>query len=129
MHNNEDNRRKFQRIEFDGVACLKINEYDYDCSLIVDLSLTGMCVKGNFQKHIMENCIIRIFSNKNTDQESVIAAGEVVRVNNEVMAIQFTEMTLENYTLLKSTLAENSENSLVIMSEFPDAPPFKINDK
>ena len=123
------NRRKYHRIEFDGVACLKINEHDYDCSLIVDLSLTGMFVKGNFQKHIMENCIVRIFSNKNTDQDSVIATGEVVRVNNDGMALQFTEMTLENYTLLKSTLAENAEDSLVIMSEFPDAPPFEINDK
>ena len=129
MQTMKHHRRKFQRIKFNGVACLKINDYDYDCSLIVDLSLTGMCVKGNFQKHIMENCIVRIFSNKNTDQESIIATGEVVRVNREGMAIQFTEMTVENYTLLKSTLTENAEDSLVIMSEFPDAPPFNINDK
>ena len=59
----------------------------------------------------------------------MIDTGEVVRVNNEGMAIQFTEMTFKNYTLLKSTLAENAEDSLVIMSEFPDTPPFEINDE
>ena len=128
MKNNHD-RRRFQRINFDGVACLKIAEHDYDCSLIVDLSLAGMCVRGHFQKHIKEDCIVRIFSNQNTDQESVIAEGEVVRISNDEMAIRFTKMTVNNYTLLRSALAENAEDSLVLMSEFSDTPPYKIEDK
>ena len=128
MKNNHD-RRRFQRINFDGVACLKIADHDYDCSLIVDLSLAGMCVRGNFKKHINEDCIVRIFSNQNTDQESVIAEGEVVRINNDEMAIRFSKMTVKNYTLLRSILAENAEDSIVIKSEFPDIPPYKIEDK
>lgn len=123
------NQRKFHRIEFAGAACIKIEEHSYDCCLIKDLSLTGLFIKGNFQKHEMENCVVRIFSDKNSDQDSVLATGKVVRVNNEGMALHFTEMTFENYLLLKSTLVENAEKSLVIMREFPDAPPFEINDK
>jgi hypothetical protein len=122
------NRRKFQRIEFDGVACLKIGEHNYDCSLIRDLSLTGLFIAGDFQKNGMMNCVVRIFNNK-SDDSSVIATGKVVRVNSEGIAIQFTEMTVDNYLLLKQTLSENAEDSLTISSEFPDAPPFEINEK
>ena len=129
MYKKSFNRRKFHRIEFDGVACLKIEEYNYDCCPIKDLSLTGLFIRGNFQKHEIENYVVRIFSNKNPDQDSVLATGSIVRVTNEGIVIQFTEMTFENYLLLKSTLIDNAKNYIVIISELPDTPPFKINDK
>ena len=123
-----NNRRKFQRIEFDGMACLKIGEHVYDCCPIKDLSLTGMFIAGNFQKHKVKKCTVKIFHKENDELNSLLATGKVVRVNEEGIGLRFTEMSFENYVLLQTTLSNKAEEPTIILREFPEKIPFKIKD-
>lgn len=72
------NRRKFHRINFDGKVNLQFADGSYDCCQIKNLSLTGMFVEGDFQKHSVEDCHIKLFHKETSGDNSLKATGKVV---------------------------------------------------
>ena len=122
-----DNRRKYQRIDFDGEVDLEFADHVYHCCQIKDLSLTGMFVQGDINQHPSGNCIVKIFHKEKNGDNCMIASGEVVWRNEEGIGLKFTDMTLENYTLLQTTLSKKAEQPAIILQEFPHNYPFEIN--
>ena len=122
-----NNRRKYHRIDFDGEVNLQFADHVYDCCQIKNLSLTGMFVKGDFNQQPAENCIVKIFHKEKNGDNCLIATGEVARINGEGIGLKFTDMTIENYTLLQTTLSKKAEQPSIILREFPHNYPFEIN--
>lgn len=120
------NRRKFQRISFDGQASLDFMKGSYECCQIQNLSLTGLFVTGTFLRQNKKHCFLRIFHNDKTENNSLLATAKVVWSNNEGVGLEFTNMTLENYELLQETLSKNTEQPENILREIPHIYPFEI---
>ena len=121
------NRRQFHRIDFEGLANLDFIHGSYQCCSIKNLSLTGMCVEGNFSKKDLTNCFVTIFHNEKSADNSLQAAAKVVWRNDQGVGLKFTNMSLENYELLQSTLAKKADQPVVILREVPYSYPFEVN--
>ena len=123
-----DNRRKFQRIDFDGKVDLKFVNYSYDSCPVKNISLTGLFIEGNFLKRKAINCHVQIFHKDKNGNNSLRALAKVVRKNNEGLGLQFTAMTFENYLLLQTTLINKAKESEPILRELPENSPFLISN-
>lgn len=123
------NRRKFHRIDFDGKVDLQFIGTSYDYCKVKNLSLTGMCVLGDFAPQGVENCSVKLFHKEKSGNNSVKATGKVVWKSNGEIGLQFTGMTFENYMLLQTTLINKAENPAVVLREFPETCPFIITGK
>ena len=126
MNMKHKNRRKFHRINFDGKANIKFIDDSYDCCHVKDLSLAGMFVKGNFQRHQMEYCHVQLFHKEKSGNNSLHVSARVVWINDEGVGLRFTTMSFENYMLLHTTLINKAEQPAVILYEFPESSPFEI---
>ena len=123
-----DNRRKFQRIKYDGKAGLKFLNFTYDCYQVKNLNLTGLFIEGNFLKNKAKNCHVQIFHKDKQGNNSLKALAKVVWKNDEGIGLKFTSMTFENYLLLQTTLINNAEESGNILRELPNTSPFFISN-
>lgn len=121
-----DNRRKFQRIDFDGKVDLKFVNYSYDSCQVKNLSLTGLFVEGKFLKRKAKNCHVQIFHKDNYENNSLRAAAKVVWKNDQGVGLEFTTMTFENYLLLQTTLINKADEPETILRELPKNCPFFI---
>ena len=123
-----DNRRKFQRIDFDGNVELKFVNYSYDSCPVKNISLTGLFIEGNFQKRKAINCHVQIFHKDKNGNNSLRALAKVVWKNNEGIGLKFTAMTFENYLLLQTTLINKAKESEPILREIPKNCPYLISN-
>lgn len=123
---NLDNKRKFHRVNFDGQANLDFINGNYTCCQIKNLSLTGMYVSGNFQRHQQRNCSIKIFHKEKSGNNSLQANGEIVWSNDEGAGIRFTSMALEYYILLQTTLITKADHPEIVLRELPSSYPFEV---
>ena len=123
-----DNRRKFQRIDFDGNVELKFVNYNYDSCPVKNISLTGLFIEGNFQKRKAINCHVQIFHKDKNGNNSLRALAKVVWKNNEGIGLKFTAMTFENYLLLQTTLINKAKESEPILREIPKNCPYLISN-
>jgi hypothetical protein len=126
MNIKQKNCRKFHRINFDGKANIKFIDDNYDCCHIEDLSLVGMFVKGNFQKHQMEYCHVQLFHKEKSGNNSLHISARVAWSNDEGVGLRFTTMSFENYMLLHTTLINKAAQPATVLHEFPESSPFEI---
>jgi len=120
------NRRKHQRITFDGTVSLEFYRDRYECLQIKDLSLTGMFVKGRIMQRQLEHCHIRIFQPDIAGDNCVRALGEVIWSNEEGVGLRFTRMEVEDYILLQTTLITHASRPETILREIPRDCPFEV---
>ena len=120
------NQREFHRINFSGKTSLQFIDNSYESCQIKNLSLTGMFVLGNFKHQREENCLVRLFHEENSGDNSLRASGEVVWNNGEGAGLRFTSMTFENYMLLQTTLINKANKPIEILRELPENCPFDI---
>lgn len=125
---NNTNRRKFHRIDFDGKAELEFSGTAYDYCEVKNLSLTGMCVLGEFKDKRFKDCSVKLFHKEKSGNNSLKATGKIVWRSDEAVGLRFTAMTFENYMLLQTTLVNKAQNPEVVLREFPPKFPFKIID-
>lgn len=128
MNNKFDNRRKFHRINFDGMINLKFIDNSYDCCQVKNLSLTGMFILGNFQQQNLKYCRAVLFHKEKSGNNCLRASAKVIWSNAEGVGLIFTAMTFENYMLLHTTLINNTEQPEIILREFPKDCPFEISN-
>jgi len=121
-----DNRRKFHRIDFEGMANLDFLNCRYECCPIKNLSLTGMYVEGNFKLQRIKNCYIKLFHNDKSGNNSLEIHGEVVWCNDKGAGFRFINMTLENYELLHEILTRNAEYPVIIINQIPKEFPYEV---
>lgn len=107
--------RKYTRIHFDRQVKLDFVDGSY-YSKVKNLSLTGMFIIGNFQKHDGKYCLVDLYQTGKTTDLSLRASARVVRKNTKGIALEFVSMPLDSYKFLQSTLPE------------PEDYPFEIPD-
>jgi hypothetical protein len=114
-------RRKFTRIHFDRQVKLDFIDESY-YSRVENLSLTGMFIIGNFQKHQGKYCIIDLYKTGTSLMSldlSLRASAEVVRKNEKGIAIRFISMPFDSCMFLKSTLPKPPEYPFIISDNVP----------
>ena len=119
-------KRSFSRIEFHRHVTLEFASTNYENCEIKDLSLTGMFVLGSFSQHGGEKCVVHYCQKGKATDVCLQAMAEVVRVTEEGLAIEFTEMTFDSYMYLEVVLLYEARQPLVIGLELPDDSPFSI---
>ena len=124
-----DNRRKFHRINFDGVANVQFADDIYDYCLVKNISLTGLFIQGEFKKHRMRDCHVKLYHSEKSGINCLNGSGRIVWTSDSGVGFQFTRMTFENYMLLQSTLIEQAEQPEIILREFPENCPFEISNE
>jgi hypothetical protein len=93
---------------------------------IKDLSLTGMFVFGSFAQKENDKCVVHYCQKGKSTDVCLQAMAEVVRVTEDGIAIEFTEMTFDSYMYLEVVLLYEARQPLVIGLELPDDSPFRI---
>ena len=122
-----NSRRKFHRISFDGTASLQFCDDKFDCLEVENLSLGGMCVKGQVNKTGEKECEIQLFHKDKAGNNSLRALAEVVWSNAAETGLKFINMNFENYMLLMTTLINNAKLPSIILYQFPKNTPFVIS--
>ena len=86
-----------------------------------------MFVIGNFRRHEIEDCVVKLYHKETSGNNCVQAQGKVVWSDDKGAGLKFTAMTLENYMLLQRTLIDKAEEPEIILREFPINSPFEIS--
>lgn len=126
---SEQKKRVFKRISFDRYVRLDFLSESFDNCQIKNLSLTGMFVIGAFQDKIGEYCLVKLFQKGMSSNVKLLASANVVRTNDEGIAIEFNSMSFDSYMFLQVTLLYEAEEPMVIALELPEECPFEISDK
>jgi len=123
-----ENRRKFNRIHFDRQLNLKFMSDIYDNYHANSLSLTGMFVTGDLQKHIGNYCLLNLAKTETSTDLCFQARGKVVRKDDEGVAVKFTLMPRNSYMFLQLTLLNGIEYPFVVEKLLPNDCPFEVTD-
>ena len=128
MNTHHTNRRRFNRIQFNGQVSLSfIHDHFTDCQ-IKNLSLSGIYIAGNFQEQLSDTCRINFIHSAIPHENDFQALARFVRKDEEGIALEFTEMSFDSYAFLMATLVYGSEEPLVMQEEMPLKCPFTIRD-
>ena len=117
-------QREYHRINLDRRVNVEFENKSYDCCQITNLSLSGMCVAGNFEQKQAEHCRISFVHDEKPDKVYMQAAGTVIWGNEKEIGLQFTSMDLDHYQVLLTALINNAELPAVILSQIPKKCPF-----
>ena len=122
----QDTRRKSARIHLDRHVNLMFTRDSYDHRQTKNLSLTGMFATGNFQQQVGELCLLNLDQTEMPSDLSLHASAEVVRNNDEGVAVKFTSMPFHSFMFLQITLLNETEYPFNINQILPDTYPFEV---
>jgi len=88
-----------------------------------DLCLSGVKVAGGRHRKPGERCAITFHRTGMIGNRLLRLGGEVVRVDDQGMALLFTDMNYRTFTNLQSVLLDNAENPFDVAEEFIDSLP------
>jgi len=103
-------RRKNTRVAFQTVADVKIGGRQYDQCQTHDLSLKGVSIMGITGHPVGTGCEIALMLSGSTSVLRLEMKGEVVRVEEQSVALHFTEVDLDSFYHLKNIIYYNSED-------------------
>jgi hypothetical protein len=110
-------RRNFSRVLFHGEAELHFEGKSVR-GVVENLSLKGMLVQHSELYPVGTPLAIRIQLTGSTAEVSIRLTGQVIRHQEEDMAIEFTGMDLDSFILLKNVVIYNSGSEEKILDEF-----------
>jgi hypothetical protein len=107
------NRRQFIRVNVQQEAVLDFSAQKCVCS-VSNLSLGGMFVKGG-GKRPGETCAIHL--KRSAPGAEIKAAGTVVWVSEDGMALKFSSMTIDSFLFLQTMLLHEADGSFAPADE------------
>ncbi len=110
-------RRNFTRVLFRGEAELRCDGKVIRGDLN-NLSLRGMLVTSPDPCPLGKQVAVQIELTGATSEVSIRITGQVVRLQEGEIAIEFTGMDLDSFILLKNVIVYNSESEEKILEEF-----------
>jgi len=110
-------RRKNTRVAFQTTADLKFASKNYQQCETEDLCLKGMSVHGISGHAPGEKCDISLALSGSSSKLLLYMKGEVVRADEEGIALRFTEIDLDSFYHLKNIVYYNSADPDKIDSE------------
>ena len=110
-------KRKHKRVPFRAEAVVR----DRDITMsgnIDNLSMKGLFLKAAAADVGTDPLDVTILLSGSSSKLSIELTGKVVRKAEDGMAIQFVEMDLDSFILLKSVVLHNSEDADAILDEY-----------
>ena len=127
--NPEQERRNSSRVQLNRLASLDFTTAAYEGCQVQNLSLTGMFVHGDFQQNEGDHCTVNIVQEGKHSYLSMKASTQIVRKDDNGIAIVFTSMPLESLMLLQMILhCEEEEKSFSRGIKSFDNLPFKVQN-
>ncbi len=122
--------RRFTRITFNHKVRLDFGDQQYEEQSICNLSLSGICVKGNFTRKKGDRCVVELHQSGEIGLSVEFQAkGVVAWVNLERIAIEFTEMEHESLIFLQTALLYQADDPMLLGTEFGRDVSFQVIDK
>jgi hypothetical protein len=118
MENSE--KRKNTRVAFQTSADIKFADASYSRCETENLSVKGVSVLGITGRQIGEKCELALSLSGSTSELRLEMKGEIVRVEENGIALHFTDIDLDSFYHLKNIVYYNSEDPDSMQSEFPD---------
>jgi hypothetical protein len=112
-------KRKLSRVLFSTEAEIKNSSYEYK-GQVLDLSLNSAFIKTPSLEMLQEKDPIKVkllMSGVSTNSYIEIE-GEVLRLDEEGIAVKFNSMDIDSFIYLKNIVAYNDGNHQKIVSEF-----------
>ena len=113
-------KRDTTRVEFHTRAELEI-EGQVLSGTVEDLSLKGMFLKTEASQRFIQigqKVKVTIRFSGTTSNLSIDVQGKVVRLTQEGLGIEFTDMEFDSFVYLRNVVAYNAGDEDVIMDEF-----------
>ncbi len=103
-------RRKNTRVAFQTTADISFANKNYRQCETENLSLKGMSVKG-ITGHVMgEVCDVALALSGSSSKLVLSMAGEIVRVDENGIALHFTDIDLDSFYHLKNIVYYNADD-------------------
>lgn len=99
---------------------LRFAKHTYENCSTRDLCLKGLWVHGCQEQKIGDLCEVELYEKEVPINRSFNIRGEIVRVNPDGIAIQFTDMNTNSYRDLQTLLIYRSDDPLLVAEEFLD---------
>lgn len=103
-----DEKRRFSRIVFDVAARLTVNETTYNLDRMTNLSVGGCLLSVNDGFEVGQECSVNILLARM--EPGVVVYGNIVRVADTEVSIQFTSVSPENLKHLQNIIRYNAED-------------------
>lgn len=122
MTRQQTNRKK-PRIPYNGKVDLFFDNRDYLKCSAQNLSLIGMWVLGCPDQEEGKQCDIEFHDAAATSNRHLRIKGEVIRTDNEGIALLFLNMNIRTYNDLEALIHEQGGGPLMEENEFLDDLP------
>ena len=117
---NEQDRRKNTRVIFQTTADLKFSDQEFmDCET-QDLSVKGIAVWGIKGPESGDQWEVSLHLSGTSSDLCLAMKGEVVRVEEDCIALHFFEIDLDSFFHLRNIVYYNTEDADKIENEFPE---------
>ncbi|BCO09280.1 hypothetical protein GF1_16560 [Desulfolithobacter dissulfuricans] len=103
-------RRKFSRINLCSTAVIYCDDGRYKLVLTKNLILGGIYVLGEFNITIGEICTIEIFARDKNIIITMMVTAEVVRKDDNGLALNFLEMEQGTYSQLQEIILDKEQD-------------------
>ena len=117
---DRDNRRKNSRVSFKTTATLHFAGKTYEENETQDLSLKGIFIKGITSHNKGETCDVTLHLSGDTSDVKLRMKGQIVRTEENGIAIHFHEVDIDSFFHLKNILYYNLDNPETLDKEFAD---------
>jgi hypothetical protein len=118
MKDNE--KRKNTRVLFQASADLKFADAGYLKCETENLSVKGVSVLGITGHRIGEQCALSLALSGSTSEMRLEMKGEIVRIEENGVALHFTEIDLDSFHHLKNIVYYNSSDPDSIRTELAE---------
>ncbi|WP_417909471.1 PilZ domain-containing protein [Candidatus Electronema sp. PJ] len=108
------NRRHFSRVNTQQEVNLDFGAKKYKHS-VSNLSLSGMFVQGQSEQKTGDTC--EIWLQRSVSEAKIKAAGRVVRVAEDGMALKFTFMPIDSFLFLQTLLQYEAGDSKLLAAQ------------
>lgn len=112
------NRRNYSRVPFSATITMRFPNHSYERCETSDLSLKGVSVVGVSGHRPGEQCEVELFLSGTTSNVHITMRGEVVRADENGLALRFFAMDLDSFFHLKNIIAYNLGNPDQVEEEF-----------
>jgi hypothetical protein len=119
------NQRRFSRLPVQLFAEIRHEDICLSSNKTHDVSMKGLFVHTGKTLPIGTPCQVRLILEGTQGGASIEVSGQVVRVTNAGMAVEFHESDLESYQQLRSLILFNSPNVSQAETELDGHPGFK----
>ena len=116
-------RRKHTRVPFQATVDVKLLDKHYAKCETENLSLKGVSVLGISDHQIGEKCDISLALSGSTSELRLSMQGEIVRVQQNSIALKFTKIDIDSFYHLKNIIYYNSEDPDIIDKELAERSP------